>query len=176
LKCQALRKQLTNGTGTARPSAADCQFLPPGGGADEQEIRHVRTGDQQNKEDSPGKNLQGRADVAHHLPAADRPHGTASAWSPKVPFQPLADSIPSPLRLCQSNAWLKARKDAQRTSGARSRALGQLKRRPHFRFSNPERRKLKLRRHHSDHDVRLAVDGHRSANNRVVASKAALPQ
>ncbi len=135
----------------------------------------VRAGDEQHEGDGPEQDEQRGADVAHH-DVVERSHHDVPVRARILALQPAGDGGHLRPRPLEGGARSQPREDAEALAVAAARALGQGQGSPELGARGPEGRELEPARHHSDHDVRLAVEGDGAAHDAGVPAEAALPQ
>ena len=179
----ALGEQLPHQPLPARAqSRPDGDLLAPPGGARQQQVGHVRAGDQQHQDHRPEQHQQRPADVAHHLILqADYVHAEGAVALVLHP-DAIGDDIDVRLRLLHRNTRLEPHQDVVVLVAPplhRVRAQGQREKNVHRRHRPFRRHDLGVQQEaglqHARHGERIAVQGNALADDVGIGIEKPLP-
>ena len=105
----AFDEQLPDDSAAARPErGAEGHFLPPNGGAGEEEVGDIRARDQEYAADGAEQDIKSARDFAHHVLAqGSRPGAEAGVGFRILPREPGRDGSQLSIGLRDANAWLE---------------------------------------------------------------------
>ena len=173
---RALRQDLPGqAAASGAERAPDRHLLRAAGRAREQQVRHVRAGDQEQEPHGAQQHQQRRAHVAHD-DVLERAHQEPLHRPRVLGLHPRGDGGDFRAAALDRHARRQLGEEPQAAPAAAVHAVAQRERRPHLRAARPERREVEARRHHAHDRVRRSVEAHRASQHGRVPRERPPPQ